>query len=697
MLDLRGVTQGLPEKINITNIGGVSGGVFKTKKDIESNRILSGSSFLSTYSLPDVQPFTKIVGICGITDFSEDKVSPGLASPKRDGWFFSDFYLFKHLLKDAASDQIWMTCVKPEIAVDKYDEYIHGDSSPGKIGSRRVVLNRAMLSDAKKNLEDCPPEHLLGNALKTIKRVCEEATRDQRPVLILIFGHGNKKGYTIDIGGEGYDEPHRLTKGLFKRAVGNRAPEAGLCLLTTSCYSGGWAINPDLKVTAITAQAEWLQSLAWSVSGTIHQRSCGSPFATAIADMLLRLTIKGYQTDDLDDFSSGPTYAGFIMLIRSLVQKVDPKKVSTSADGASYSVHQPMFSAQDDEWEMAYSSRTGIPLNKFHERWRLLKEASPRQEPPGGEHRFGPGGRAFSHTELMTTVTNEAKEYFGRFPGSDNKAKNAVLHNDLRRLINRTEIPTVAKLAHLRDQIDYRVNHIMRTATMYKDFWNLQIKNCEDADAETGPGVSTSRWLEMLNLVESYPLFDEPHKQGHVYEKGEWYIASCICYQNWNNVQAVEKLDSLVRFRDSKVPGSGVPSVRGTSRIMGAVDKFELNRNKGIMNTIRKYTESTKRRMRSMSPRKSRRKTLPSDWTQENDTSGFGKLSLGGSPGSVGLASPGRGGAGLGSPGRGGDAGVGSPGRGGSAGFGSPGRGGSAGLGSPGRGGGRGGAGPNRQ
>lgn len=91
---------------------------------------------------PDLQPNTRIIALCGITDYTgptddpssaeeEDAPQPskkktllsrissqkwqdrkktgkatkssntklGLASPKEDGWFISDFYLFRHLFR----------------------------------------------------------------------------------------------------------------------------------------------------------------------------------------------------------------------------------------------------------------------------------------------------------------------------------------------------------------------------------------------------------------------------------------------------------------------------------------------------------------------------------------------------------------------------------------------------------------------
>jgi hypothetical protein len=39
---------------------------------------------------PDVQRNTRIIAVCGISEAT--------ASPKDDGWFLSDFFLFHHLL-----------------------------------------------------------------------------------------------------------------------------------------------------------------------------------------------------------------------------------------------------------------------------------------------------------------------------------------------------------------------------------------------------------------------------------------------------------------------------------------------------------------------------------------------------------------------------------------------------------------------
>ena len=52
---------------------------------------LAGQEFL-THCPPDLPPRHRIVALLGTTD------DQGEASPTKDGWFVSDFYLFHHLL-----------------------------------------------------------------------------------------------------------------------------------------------------------------------------------------------------------------------------------------------------------------------------------------------------------------------------------------------------------------------------------------------------------------------------------------------------------------------------------------------------------------------------------------------------------------------------------------------------------------------
>lgn len=43
---------------------------------------------------PDLLPGSRVVAVCGVTDWNDN------ASPQKHGWLISDFYLFRQLLTD---------------------------------------------------------------------------------------------------------------------------------------------------------------------------------------------------------------------------------------------------------------------------------------------------------------------------------------------------------------------------------------------------------------------------------------------------------------------------------------------------------------------------------------------------------------------------------------------------------------------
>lgn len=543
---MREVIEGLPES------GAVVDGAYKNNEQIQSDQSLTGRSFQSSWSLPDVKPNTKIVGVCGISDWEN------LADPKEDGWFFSDFYLAHHLFKDVSQDQVWLTCVSPEYAVNKYNEYVHGDPSPGSIGSRRVVLDRNML-DSMQDVRTVHPNDLLERVLSTIRQACRQANEENRPVLILIFTHGREDDYTMHMGGGDPQSCPKLAMASFKRAIGSQPLHSGLCLVTTACYGAGWAINPNLNITPLTAQSHFDESLAWPLSGTINKRyCCGPPFGSGIAKILLKLAIDGFGMEDLEGFDQSPTFAGLIKVVEDTLRQFDPRQFDSrktfnieteSTESPDYSVHQPMFSVQDDEWEVEYSTRTGFPLNAFQARWFQLRAAGRRQTPPGGEHRDGPGGRIFSYDQLLTAVKREGRVYLDSHPGLDRKGKNTALHNSLRRLIDGELIRDIKELAYLRAQVDYRMNSIMAAATTYKNFLDIKLADCHQVDLDKFPQRGHSAFIDALMLLRTYPLFDSPCEQGHSYAKGDEYLAACMVQAGWSKDRQVEKLDTLVKYR----------------------------------------------------------------------------------------------------------------------------------------------------
>ncbi|OBT82895.1 hypothetical protein VE02_08585 [Pseudogymnoascus sp. 03VT05] len=491
-----------------------------TAEKITTAEFLTGESFLSSCHLPDIKPNTKIVGICGITNWNKEngpKLS-GNAAPNKEGWHFTDFYLFHHLLKDVASDQVWLTSVSPKYAVEKYGRYVYGDFNPKKIKERRVVLEESMLGELN-DVETVSPEGLLETMLAAISKTCVEAAAEGRPVLILIFSRASHPAYSDVMGGENAEEPKFLTRNSFWQAVGSQAPEAGLCLLATEYTTGAWAINPDMKVAPVASQGAYIESLAWPISGTINKRPCGPDYAYSISDALLRLNLEGFVAK-INDGDRGADYDEYDEKLHKVVENILEEVESRD---------RSLFSG-DDEWETEYSKRIGIHISEFYRRWCLLKDSTP------------------GYDELLAEVKSQAKVYLDSFPGLDYRVMNRELHSKLRGIIKGTATFKFNELELLRRQIESRLDN-MKTATKYKNYWGIDMKNCEDVEAELGAGMGSHRWYQVLKLVETYHLFDNSHDQDYPYDKGVWYITSCIHSQGWDNTKAVEEIGRLINYR----------------------------------------------------------------------------------------------------------------------------------------------------
>ena len=304
---------------------------------------------------PAVTKNTIIIAVCGPNDFTDN------ASPEKDGWFFSDFFLFHHLLKGTASKQIWMTCVKPETLVEKYKEYVHGN--PRSV--RKVVLDAEMLAETQA-INVHQGKDLLERFLATVGDVSKEVEGTQQPILVLIFGHGGMDTFAITIGGIGeHSGCPVLTIGKFKEAILRHNPHPNIALLTTSCFGGGWVQSPYLNTTAMSGVNHKKELLSWPTTDSLS-RCCGSRFANGIAWALIKQEIEGIRraTDEGEELRQSPTFASLVAIIhQTLKEEVDPRE--------SYNIS---FSAKDDLWGTDYRVRTGLPLVSFQQRYNTLKD-----------------------------------------------------------------------------------------------------------------------------------------------------------------------------------------------------------------------------------------------------------------------------------------------------------------------------------
>jgi hypothetical protein len=518
--------------------------------------------------MPDVSVKTRVVAVCGITDIE------GRASPKWDGWFVSDFYLFNHLLRKApVANQTWLTSCEPKNLVKEYTRYAHGNH----FQERRVVLEERLLDAiyAPGTLRVVAPNVLLDRFLVTVKEECEAAVKNNQNILLLVFGHGDDSTYGVTIGSNAVKTFHentapRLKINRLKLAVGKKAR---CTLLITSCYSGGWAMRPDLNMTIIAAAGPKKESLSWNQSSSL--RFSGSIVASAICKAISETELKdaeniGKPGMDDDELQDTETYAEMGCLIYDHLKQTD----------RLHDKHHISFAAQDDEWTKAWRARTGIPLSFFKQRWEELSiipaqaDAFTNRDPSSpfkgsfnlaslslGESRTGsamPLGPIMTLPQMYNLTRAWAAGYKNSFPGADNISSNTALQAQVRELLSGEDRyeNRMDDLLHLGSTLSYRL-YSMAHATYYKDCLSLDYPDCNAFEIEswTDPLYESNqqeakekirRYDNAYDLIFDAGLFSAPlEDQGWSYSKPKHYLAIALVESLKSKEEVVEAINIL--------------------------------------------------------------------------------------------------------------------------------------------------------
>lgn len=520
-----------PERVYPAEFGG-----YGKKAGLPAEEIggLKDVSFVSRCP-PDLSPSARILAICGTTDHKND------AAPENDGWFLSDFYLFHHLLKGVGVNQIWLTSERPEDLIDKYGPYIHGNP----FEERREVLNNDLLDDITEsnNVRVVSRRDLCERFISTLRSEIALGLKNQQPLFLMVFGHGEKGTQSILIGWKsGSPEKFRIsemTKLLDIRSDG-RVPE--ISLLTSACYAGGWAMMPHLSLTTMTAAGPETEAMSWEGSKSLGRYS-GSIYATTVAKSLIKL--EGTSPDE-----SSATYAGFCHTVHTtLCSDVD-------REGAR---HQIKFSAQFDAWETEWGTRSGIPLQSFKERWEMLPRIKSQDNSltnldPAGYKKAeefqvelrGGMGPTRARLILEASLRSDASEYFDSNPGRSCQSGNHSLHTFLQKVL-KYQYLKLEELRRFQSQVRYRLSTI-RLATSCKDLLKISFPDCAQFDmddwytkatvqaADSDEGVRSrakerlKRWTVVYGLVIAAQIFPEAeiNVQGWPYPKPEKYLAVAI-------------------------------------------------------------------------------------------------------------------------------------------------------------------------
>ncbi|KAH9218098.1 hypothetical protein DL95DRAFT_434438 [Leptodontidium sp. 2 PMI_412] len=572
---------------------------------------------------PDIQPNTRIIGVCGVTD------TVGMAAPGRDGWFHSDMWAFHGLLRDStnfkAAHQLWFTACSPRYLVDRYKEYLHGPRNE----ERRVVLERANLEDHErpKDIRVCQPGELLERFLASLKDEIEKARQLHQQVLVLIFGHGDEDTYGIAIGGDNQANAPRLNRDRLESVLNS---SVDTCLVMTSCCSGGWVVTPKYEsrrqsrarfnLTMITGAGEANISLSWAMSLSAGRRAGGGMLASCLIQALMTSSEESsdfvkmwtaYEdrvTRDAngEPISDNPTYITMCNKIHENLKKIHP---------SLWQEHKFSFAAQDDKWDSEWRTRTGFPLLNYRERWEALRIVHPGVEIyPAHITDDEKAGGSLSFTE-KALIQAKALHYIHIHPGYEDQPDFV----EFRRLAEGEEhFPS--RMRELAFILDYRIT-LMSWAVDYVAFMNLTFPggvsfktDAWKADVLTqansaDPFISSvgrekwTKYEDIRNLVNKSMVFRAPDRvQGPSFLKPKDYLAIALVESGLSKKEILKRLDKV-----KMVVGVGIMYNAQLPVAKATVQATEV---RSARHKVSEAIKSVGLRLRSLSPSKSPRRRL---------------------------------------------------------------------------------------
>ncbi|KAL8668278.1 MAG: hypothetical protein Q9168_007089 [Polycauliona sp. 1 TL-2023] len=467
---------------------------------------------------PDITPNTRIVAVCGI--------KPVEAGPSDDGWFLTDFFAFHHLLSGLTKHQIWLHCLDLHELVQQHRTYLHG--SPWK--TRKVVMDHKIINGAKDLANAGSAGALRLKFLQALRTQCQEAAEAGDPVLVLMFGRGDRNNGGVQLGTQDFKQQQ-----LDKEVAGL---DVSVTILSTACYSGGWSCNMTLdKETA-----------------TLGKRACGSVFTSAFVDSLTRVneqrTLVDGDSDEELTTKQEKTYADFCETVaKTLMMDYDRQGFE----------HNMTFSAEGDAWGTCWRERTGFPLADFQARWDLLEDhaADPHLHPGSvlGKGKIS-GLYGGAVQAMVNQVSHLGQQYLKSYQGRETTGDDGPLGN----LINRIQLgeeTDVEKMEYCLRCIRYRMEQ-MATADRYLKMMAVPLplgQECHDYDTRrVVERVGRGRYNETIKLIFERPvLFPSPMSdmpslnQGRPFYKGHDYLVAAFYLAKMTKTDTVSRLDQLVQ------------------------------------------------------------------------------------------------------------------------------------------------------
>ncbi|KAH6676817.1 hypothetical protein B0J14DRAFT_691181 [Halenospora varia] len=538
-----------------------------------------------TFSPPDINKNTHIIGVCGVNDFNDD------SSPiDGDGWFASDMYAFHAVLRNKGFSQKWLACVSPQQLVSKYGEYLHGNP----YRTRKVVLEQSMIDQNHFNdFIITQPANLRDTFLEEVRKECDSARLLNHIVVVMIFARGQHTTHGVYLGGNGdqFDiaevspQSVLVTPRDFSSVIGTNVQ---VTVFSEACYSGGWTVQPDvLNITAMTAAGSENESSSWGYSKSIG-RHCGSIFASAVIKATEYLADEEFRSAISEtDMYNNIDYLAFTKAVQKvLIEDVDRLEVE------GLSSHNFCFSAQDDRWRLDYRERSGIPLDQFAGSWDQLRSVAPKPGLIGhdldrGVSKYGGAPAGIPEPKPLTNPADSlnilptslrtrfstfsfasdykiytryieglCKVYFSTHPGRESYPSNMEIHRLCREILDgKTSLGAklpMTQYEKVRTVLRYRIQ-LQHTATFYTHVVNLNPpRSCSEIDMDR---VSLSNPTEnetygyCLKFILEHQLFFKPtSEQGREFMKPARFLAMAFAKSQKDRKQVDSDLQLLLNF-----------------------------------------------------------------------------------------------------------------------------------------------------
>ncbi|KAI4182248.1 MAG: hypothetical protein L6R41_006093 [Letrouitia leprolyta] len=610
--------------------------------EAQADKFLFNGDSGDTRHPPNVTANTHVIAVLGVADGG----SHNRASPSEDGWMVSDFYLWKHVLRGMGKSQQWLTCEDPSQLLQKYgrsdkwvktdqkpiggakneqvswkEGYIHGDPFEERV----IVLNQSLLPTAKQELTITRPGITLRNEfLRRVEVVCNEAQRNNDPVLLMIFSHGDVDtaelgGLVIGIDPDTPDTNDFLSPRLFATTY-LKTPKVRMSLFMSSCFSGHWVVTPRLNIRRPTIMAGARpneETFAWALSAS--QRHAGGVYTSAFLHELLQEPIMIPATADAHSVRK---YAD---LTRDIVAEANRLCIPARMETAGGSL--PIFTTEGGSDR--FYERTHLQLYKYRENFEQLPripasdphpysdkkrdlqpndpevEAWNKRHPEVSlpEYSDRTGSYGTTRRGIRRSTHFLAHRYMSSLPGDDSSSKNIHLHKMIRQFKAGMLNHNMAAIEDLRRQLLYRLWMTQR-ANQYAQTLNLnKLPSIERWDGRIpGDQAIQNRFDVNWAIIQEANVFARPDAGtgwGHFYGKPIRYLAVAFALSNYQ-ADEVKKLISIVQNSIKASTRGKVTTVLGSKRCIGSISQF-------------------KSMMQPKSPRKRHRSSLASTGWMESD------------------------------------------------------------------------------